>query len=99
MRLDTPNQRQSEFDRQRTLNPRQSSEEIEQAAARHHKTTITGTVVVLVAIALALAIFFIAFLPSGVPNSGSSSTSAEVDPAATVQPKHTPAPGINPDGR
>jgi hypothetical protein len=82
-----------------TPNHRRSSEDLEQSAARHKSATITGTAIVLVAVGLALMIFFFAYLPTSAPNSGSTSTSAEVDPAASVQTKDTPAPGINRDGR
>jgi hypothetical protein len=36
---------------------------------------------------------------AGAPNSGSTSTSAEVNAADTVGPKAAPNPGVDPDGR
>jgi hypothetical protein len=53
---------------------------------------------IVAAIALSLLIFVWASTPRGLPNSGSTSTSGEVDPASTVAPEG-PKPGINPDGR
>jgi hypothetical protein len=44
-------------------------------------------------------LFYLAFIPAGAPNSGSTSTSGEVDPPASVQQKDTPAPGTTPAGR
>jgi hypothetical protein len=87
MRLDQPEKRQSEYARQRT------------APGTAPGRSNTGMLVVIASVVIALALAYLASLPSGAPNSGSTSTSAEVDPAASVQSKDTPAPGINPDGR
>ena len=61
-------------------------------------TTPLGLIVVVAALALSLAIFVWGNTPSSAPNSGSTSTSKEVDPATTVAPE-APKPGINPGGK
>jgi hypothetical protein len=82
MRLNPNSRRQSEYDRQRTgPNPVRSN---------------TGILLVLGAIVLALALFYLAYMPAGAPNSGSTSTSTA--PAADNSVKSTPAPGVAPDG-
>ena len=58
---------------------------------------IGGAFVVFAGIALALAIFYLASSPSS-PNRGSTSTSAEVDPGATVAPEG-PKSGVDADGK
>ena len=85
MRLNTPTTRQTAYDRERTQT--------------HQPVTIAGVLVILGGIAVALLVLFLAYLPAGAPNRGSTSTSAEVDPADTVGPKATPKPGVDPDGR
>jgi hypothetical protein len=87
MRLETPNAKQDAYDRERTL------------TKRHERASVAGTLVVFGAIALSLFVWYFAYLPAGAPNSGSTSTSAEVDPADTVGPKAAPKPGVDPDGR
>jgi hypothetical protein len=87
MRLATPNTKQSSYDLERTL------------TKRHERATIAGALVVLGAIALSLLVWYFAYLPAGAPNSGSTSTSAEVNAADTVGPKAAPNPGVDPDGR
>ena len=80
MRLNTPNSKQSDYDRERTLDQ------------RHKRGTIAGTLVVIGAVAASLLVWYFANLPTSQPNSGSTSTSAEVDPADTVGSKMTARP-------
>ena len=86
MRLDTPNKRQSEYDRQRTAPKPISSR------------SNLGMLVVIAAVILALTLFYLASLPSGAPNSGSTSTSTAPAADNSVQSVPTPAPGVDPDG-
>ena len=80
MRRNTSNPNQSGYDRERTLDQ------------RHQRGTIAGVLFVFGAIAASLLVWYFAQLPTSRPNSGSTSTSAEVDPADTVGPKMTPKP-------
>jgi hypothetical protein len=85
MRPDGPNTRQSAYDSERTR--------------AHQRATIAGALIVLAAIAVALLVFYMAYLPSGAPDSGSTSTSAEVAPVDAVGPSPASKPGIDADGR
>ena len=76
MRLDTPNTKQRAYERERTL------------GERHQRATTAGILVVLGAVAASLLVWYLAYLP----NSGSTSTSAEVNPADTVGAKDTAKP-------
>jgi hypothetical protein len=60
--------------------------------------SLAGIGVIVGAIALSLVIFFWASTREELPNSGSTSTSSEVDPESTVAPEG-PKPGIDPDGK
>jgi hypothetical protein len=60
--------------------------------------SLAGIGVIVGAIALSLLIFVWASTRGELPNSGSTSTSGEVDPASTVAPEG-PKPGIDPDGK
>ena len=86
MRLDSPNTNQSAYDRERTLEH------------RHRRTTTAGILVVLGAVVASLLVWYLAYLPASAPNSGSTSTSAEVDPADTVGPKLSPKPDATGQG-
>ncbi len=60
--------------------------------------SLAGVGVIVGAIALSLLLFVWASAPGQLPNSGSTSTSGEVDPSSTVAPEG-PKPGIDPDGK
>jgi hypothetical protein len=72
MRLDTPNSKQSAYDRERT------------ATVQHQRATTVGVLVVLAAVVASLLVWFFAYLPARAPNSGSTSTSAVVDPGDSI---------------
>ena len=80
MRLATPNTKQRAYERERTL------------GERHQRATTAGILVVLGAVAASLLVWYLAYLPTSAPNSGSTSTSAEVNPADTVGAKDTAKP-------
>ena len=76
-----------------TTNSKQSDNDLERTLDRRHKRgTMAGTLVVVGAVAASLLVWYFASLPASQPNSGSTSTSAEVDPAATVGPQTPPKP-------
>ena len=83
MRLDTPNMKQGSYDRERTLEQ------------QHQRATTAGILVVLAAVIASLLIWYFAYQPTGAPNSGSTSTSAVVDPGDTVGPNATPKPNAS----
>ena len=85
MRLESPNTKQTAYDKQRTLNDPPS--------------TKPGIFIVFGAVALSLLVWYLAYLPAGAPNSGSTSTLAEVGPAGTVGARAARKPGLDPDGR
>jgi hypothetical protein len=65
---------------------------------RKGESILAGVGVVAAVVALAIGLYLWGLAPEGAPNSGSTSTSADVDPASTVAPEG-PKPGIDPDGR
>ena len=83
MRLDTPNTKQSAYDRERTV------------TEQHQRATTIGVLVVLAAVAVSLLVWLFAYLPASAPNSGSTSTSAVVDPGDTVGPNTTAKPNAS----
>jgi hypothetical protein len=66
MRLNTPNSKQSVYDRERT------------AEVQHQRATTVGVLVVLAAVVASLLVWFFEYLPDRAPNSSSTSTSAVV---------------------
>ena len=73
MRLNTPNSKQSVYDRERT------------ATEQHQRASTVGVLVVLAAVVASLLVWFFTYLPASAPNSSSTSTSAVVDPGHGIQ--------------
>jgi len=73
MRLDTPNSKRSAYDRELT------------ATEQHQRATQVGVLVVLAAVVVSLLVWVFTYLPANAPNSGSTSTSAVVDPGHGIQ--------------
>jgi hypothetical protein len=65
---------------------------------REGESILAGVAVLAAIVAFAIGLFLWGLAPEGSPNSGSTSTSADVDPATTVAPKDR-KPGIDWDGR